>query len=633
MVEFCLPPGLDWLPEPQDWSAHLRTARAEPDPLERWRRYRALSLHRMDLSRTAQLDREVQASFTERPAFPEIQPLRLAMVGSSTQTHLHAAIRAAGLRRGFLVEIDQADYGVHLQAMTAADGPWRDRRPDAVLIGLDATFATQAVRSDWDRAAAEAGLEQIMDHLRTCWSAARALSGCVVQQSFAPVFPRVFGNNEQRLPSSRAGFLTRLNARVRSEADAAGVDILALDEAVGRYGLQAWWDPAYWHAAKQEIRPAAAAMYGELAMRLLAARRGQAAKCLVLDLDNTLWGGVVGDDGIDHLTLGQGSAAGESFLDLQRYAQDLAGRGVVLAVCSKNDEATALSVFEHHPEMLLKRRDIACFVANWDDKATNLRRIATQLNLGLSSLVFVDDNPFERNLVRETLPMVAVPELPDDPALYAQTLSDAGYFEGVALTSEDIERNRLYETEARRARARDAAPSVEAYLSGLEMRLDAAPFRPADRQRIVQLINKTNQFNLMTRRYDDREIEALESAQAAFGLRFRLSDRFGDHGIVAAVVCRLQDDEAVIDTWLMSCRVLGRGLEAAILNVIFAQARQRGAKRLIGHYRATTANGIVRDHYNKLGFTSIAPDGDTARWACDVSERSLRETFVTISEN
>ena len=212
-------------------------------------------------------------------------------------------------------------------------------------------------------------------------------------------------------------------------------------------------------------------MYGELVARLLAAQQGRAFKCLALDLDNTLWGGVIGDDGLYGIALGQGSALGEAFVAFQRYARDLSRRGVILAVCSKNDEANALEPFEQHPEMVLQREDIACFVANWTDKASNLREIAAQLNIGLDALVFVDDNPFERNIVRRELPMVAVPELPDDPALYADCLADAGYFESVRLTAEDLQRARQYQANAERAAARGSTTDLEGYLRSLDMDL------------------------------------------------------------------------------------------------------------------------------------------------------------------
>jgi len=312
---------------------------------------------------------------------------------------------------------------------------------------------------------------------------------------------------------------------------------------------------------------------------------------------------VVGDDGLEGLVLGQGSALGEAYMAFQSYARELSRRGVILAVCSKNDEANALEPFDKHPDMVLKRTGIASFVANWSDKATNIRAIAQALNIGLDSLVFIDDNPFERSLVRQELPMVAVPEVSDDPTTYPRTIADAGYFEALAMTDEDRERTRQYQGNRARDALKAATTDLGAYLRGLEMELIWRPFDRVGLQRTVQLINKTNQFNLTTRRYTDEDVQALMQDPRAFGLQLRLLDRFGDNGIIAIVIGRMQDTtdplpgDLLIDTWLMSCRVLGRQVEPTTLNLIAAEAQRLGAKRLIGEYIPTKKNAMVKDHY------------------------------------
>ncbi len=281
-------------------------------------------------------------------------------------------------------------------------------------------------------------IDGAIEKLRQMWRlATEACRGQVIQQTVLPMAPALLGSNEHRLPGSQRAMIERLNARLREAAELDGVDILALDDRITQDGLDAWHDPVFWHRAKQEISPIATPLYGDLVARLLAAQQGRSSKCLVLDLDNTLWGGVIGDDGLDGIVLGQGSALGEAFVSFQSYAQELSRRGVILAVCSKNDEANALAPFEKHPDMVLRRSDIACFVANWQDKPANLRAIAQTLNIGLDSLVLADDNPFERNMVRRELPMVGVPELPEDPALYARCVADAGYFEVLRITTEE----------------------------------------------------------------------------------------------------------------------------------------------------------------------------------------------------
>jgi FkbH-like protein len=392
-----------------------------------------------------------------------------------------------------------------------------------------------------------------------------------------------------------------------------GVDLVALDREAARDGLDAWHDAALWHRSKQEVTLRAAPAYGELVARLVAARAGRSYKCLVLDLDNTLWGGVIGDDGMDGIVIGQGSPLGEGFVAVQEYARELARRGIILAVSSKNDEANALEPFERHPDMVLRRADIACFRANWNDKASNIRAIAQELNIGLDALVFLDDNPFEREFVRTELPMVAVPEVPDDPAMVPAVLADAGFFESLGITAEDRERTAQYQENVARAQLRSESSDLEGYLRGLDMRMVWRRFDRMGLPRIVQLINKTNQFNLTTRRYTEQEVAAVMTDPAAFGLQIRLLDRFGDNGIIAIVIGRLGADGVCgIDTWLMSCRVLGRQVEQATLNLVAATAAAMGADRLRGFYVPSAKNAMVKEHYAKLGFAPVSSDDSGA---------------------
>ena len=375
-------------------------------------------------------------------------------------------------------------------------------------------------------------------------------------------------------------------------------------------------------------------MYGELTLRVIAARRGRSAKSLVLDLDNTLWGGVIGDDGLGGIVLGQGSAEGEAFLQFQRYAKALAQRGVILAVCSKNDEANAREAFEKHPEMVLRETDIAAFIANWDDKATNLRRIAAELNIGLDSLVFVDDNPFERNIVRRELPEVQVPELPEDPSLFDITISDAGYFEALEITNEDLTRGASYQVTRALRRGDVATSDLDGYLASLEMQLLWRRFNQNSLKRLTQLINKTNQFNLTTRRYTEAQIAAIMEDPDAVALYLRLVDRYADHGIIGVLIGqRCADGALEMDSWLMSCRVLGRGVESAILSVLIDQARHRGDRAIVGRYRPTPKNGMVRDLYSRLGFDLVGlEDGGETVWTLDPATAALDTPHIDIRE-
>jgi FkbH-like protein len=305
---------------------------------------------------------------------------------------------------------------------------------------------------------------------------------------------------------------------------------------------------------------------------------------------------------------------------VQRLALQLRQRGILIAVSSKNTDEIARAPFKEHPEMLLKLEHIAVFQANWNDKATNIRAIADELSLGLDAMVFLDDNPVERGLVRKLIPQVAVPELPDDAADYARTLTAGGYFEAIAFAAEDLKRAEFYQDNARRASLKEQSGGVEAYLASLDMTITFQPFDATGRSRIAQLINKSNQYNLTTRRYTDSEVSAAENDPKVFTLQIRLTDIFGDNGMISVVICRPQGPEVwEIDTWLMSCRVLGRRVENMVLCAILEHARAAGIRRLAGVYVPTERNKLVVDHYSKLGFEKSGEEGSgLTRWTLSV---------------
>src|SRR5271163_248916 len=381
------------------------------------------------------------------------------------------------------------------------------------------------------------------------------------------------------------------------------LDVAGLAETVG---LADWHNTQLWNMGKLPFSDQLIPLYADHVARTVAAVRGKSRKVLILDLDNTIWGGVIGDDGLDGIQVAQGDARGEAHLAVQRLALELRQRGIVLAVCSKNTDEVAREPFNKHPEMLLKLEHIAVFQANWNDKATNIQAIAEELSLGLDAMVFLDDNPVERGLIRKLLPQVAVPELPDDPAFYARTLAAGGYFEAVAFATEDLKRAGFYQDNAKRANLQKQVGGVDAYLASLDMTITFQPFDATGRARIVQLINKSNQYNLTTRRYTDPEIVDAESDPEVFTLQVRLADIFGDNGMISVIICRpAQDGIWEIDTWLMSCRVLGRKVEHMVLSEILQHARRAGIYKLAGTYRPTERNQLVLDHYAKLGFSKV----------------------------
>lgn len=617
-----------------DFAQRLRAARVVADPQTRVEQLADLAQFRLGFLETIQLDNALTriAAETTPAGFSEI---RVALLGSSTLDHLLPAIRVAGLRRRLLIDIYTGSFGQYRQELLDPGARLRAFRPDVVLLSVTAREAIASVPLGATRDEADQAILSSVGELRELWSHARsAFSPVVIQQTFLDVSEPVFGDFDRFVPGSPACLVARLNDQMMAAASQDGVLLLDVARASARDGIDAWFDVARWLQGKIEIAPQSAPRYGEMLARIIAAQRGQSKKCLVLDLDNTLWGGVIGDDGIDGIVLGDGSALGEAHLALQRYAKTLNERGVILAVCSKNDLAIAEAAFESHPEMILRRSDIAAFVANWSDKAANLKAIAEQLNIGLDSLVFVDDNPAERARVRESLPMVAVPELPGDAALYVRCLAEGGYFEAVSFTADDRHRAEQYAKNAQRESLRGAMQSIDEYLRALEMTITFGEIKSVDLGRAAQLINKTNQFNPTTRRCTVGELTEIAGLPDSIALQFRLADRFGDNGLISVMVLRpAADDPGVldIDPWVMSCRVFGRQVEIEAMNIAVEAAQRRGIRALRAQYVPSAKNGVVASLYEGLGFTRAnrpAPTEGASHWDINITEYVARRTFL-----
>jgi FkbH-like protein len=470
-------------------------------------------------------------------------------------------------------------------------------------------------------AATGAALDEALRYLGDVVSGIQRNSAatCILQTLAAPA-ERLFGSLDRALPGAPRHVIDSLNngiAELAQQSRCVLLDIAGLAETVG---LANWHSPSEWNMAKLPFAQNFLPLYADHVCRLLGALSGKSRRCLVLDLDNTLWGGVIGDDGLQGIRIAQGDPEGEAYLDFQRYALSLRERGIVLVVSSKNEDATARLPFREHAEMILREEHFAVFQANWDDKATNLQAIAEELALGIDSLVFADDNPFERALVRSKLPQVAVPEMPAEPSLYARTLSAAGYFEAGVFSEEDLRRASYYDGNARRAALQSQSGDIREYLASLEMEIAFQPFDETGRARIAQLINKSNQFNLTTRRYTEAEVEQVQKDATCFTLQVRLADKLGDNGMISVIICRTAGDTWEIDTWLMSCRVLGRGVEQMVLRELTVRAAMQNIRRLAGAYRPTDRNKLVEGHYARLGFTLHAqnPDGSTT-WVLDVA--------------
>ena len=526
-----------------------------------------------------------------------------AILSSGTTDHLVAAFSVNALRLGYLAETFITPFNQYRQQLLDPGSELRAFNPDYVLFSLGAQPYLQSIDVTADAAQVDLEVSRGVTDLREMWRhASRSLQATVVQQSILDVSLPLFGSFDALAPASPYCVLKRLNDEIAGRAADDGVLLLNLDPSVRRMGLGDWYDASKWHQAKIEIAPAAADHYANLFWRIVAAHRGQSRKCVVLDLDNTLWGGVVGDTGIDGLVLGPGSAAGEAFAEFQQYLVDLSKRGIILAVCSKNNPEIAKEAFDTHPEMRLKLSDIAAFVANWDDKAGNIQEIARLLNIGIDSLVFVDDNPAERSRVRSSLPQVAVPELPENPADYVSCVANAGYFETISFTSADASRARQYTENASRTAFQQEIESIDDFLAGLQMKMSGGAVTTVDLQRSAQLINKTNQFNTTGYRISADELANLITDDNCAAFQFRLSDRFGDNGLVSVMVVQTDpgsEPAGSIANWVMSCRVFGRQFEFAIMNAVVPVLSERGIKVLRARFCETDRNHVIADLFHK----------------------------------
>jgi FkbH-like protein len=611
---------LQWLPRPpEDFSKRCRTLRETTR--EVGREIRALASFALDENKLVKLANSIESL---RPTPDHLRPLipfRLGIISNATSHFIVPALTATAARYGIALECIEANYGQVMQEALAPDSMINQARADAVLVAID--YRGLALGAPLgDSASADTVVAAAIDELRAVRDALRKNSGasCIFQTLARPV-EATFGSLDLALPGTSRNVIDLFNRALATTL--AGKEDLLLDVGglAETVGLSAWHDANLWNIGKIPFANSFLPIYADLACRLIAALRGKSRRCLVLDLDNTLWGGVIGDDGLEGIVLGQGDPLGEAHLEIQRAALALRERGIVLAVSSKNNDDTARLPFQKHPEMLLRENHLAVFQANWNDKATNIRAIAAELSLGLDSFVFLDDNPAERRLVRDMLPDVAVPELPDDPALYVRTLLAAGYFEAITYSPEDQKRADFYQDNARRVALQRATGDLDAYLATLNMTITFQPFDEVGRARIAQLISKSNQFNLTTRRYSEAQVAEIEADPNCLTLQVRLEDTFGDNGMISVVICRQDAGVWQIDTWLMSCRVLGRRVEQAVLQELLIHARCRGITRIIGTYRPTERNRLVEDHYSKLGFSECErlADGSTV-WGLDVGD-------------
>ena len=438
----------------------------------------------------------------------------------------------------------------------------------------------------------------------------------IIYFNYPEIEDTVFGSYANKVESSFSYQVRKLNFNLMNLSiqypNLYICDIAGLQNLFGR---QFMFAPNVYMTTEMVLSVNALPYVASRVVDIIAAIKGQFKKCLILDLDNTVWGGVIGDDGLEGIELGHGLGIGKAFTEFQMWIRKLKQRGIIICVASKNNEETAKEPFEKHPDMILKLDDIAVFQANWETKVDNIRTIQGILNIGFDSMVFLDDNPFERNMVRENIPDITVPELPEDPAMYLEHLYSLNLFETASYSNADKDRTKQYQVEAKRVSLSKTFNNEADFLKSLNMVSTVSGFTKFNTPRVAQLSQRSNQFNLRTIRYTENDISGMAADPDVIDLSFTLEDKFGDNGLVAVVIMKRQDEETLfVDTWFMSCRVLKRGMENFTLNTMVECAREEGYKKIIGEYIPTVKNKMVEFHYEGLGFKKM-----------DVSERMLYE--------
>ena len=554
--------------------------------------------------------------------------IRIALLADCATQHLATIMRAIAARNGVQAELYEGNYdGVDLEILDPNSALYAFA-PQYVVILLSSEKLKARLYASGDR---RTFADETVGRLENLWGAFRAHSqATIIQSTFVLPSERAFGNYELKVADSVGSIFTEINYRLAVKArETKNVLLNDVDFLAAAIGRAQWLDARMWNMAKTPCRLEHVPLLGQSLLDTMFAASGLIVKCVVLDLDNTLWGGVIGDDGLEGIALGEFDE-GEAFVGFQKFIRELKRRGIILAVVSKNEHANAVLPFREHPHMALKEDDISVFVANWDNKADNIRLIQKTLNIGFDSLVFLDDNPFERNIVREFLPEVVVPELPEDPSLYLQSLADLNLFETASFSEADLQRAGQYREEAQRELTKTHFTDINDYLTSLAMEIRLERFNAFNLPRIAQLIQRSNQFNLMTRRYGEAACEAMMKDPSRAPLTLRLADKFGDYGLISVVILKHAGEDLEIDEYLMSCRVLQRGVESFTLNNIFSYAARLGAKRVVGQYLPTAKNDMVKGFFKSFGFEKVADgDGGASQWALAVDAYQPRQTFMT----
>ena len=565
----------------------------------------------------SQLKKNLKKDFTNLRCF------KVAILGDSVTQFLAQAIRGIGYELGFDLQIFEADFNQIDRQIFDSQSELYDYQPEIVVIFQSSHKLLQKYNYGSYEASTSLASTELDKIKKFNELLQKQLGAKILYYNYSELNDSVFGNFSNKTVSSFLYQLRKLNFSLMEFA--AGTDnfhIVDISTIQNKLGKERFFQPSIYVNSDMVLSIDAIAPIASLTVDLINALNGKFKKCVVLDLDNTIWGGVIGDDGIENIQLGQ-LGIGKAFSEFQHWLKKLKNRGVILAVCSKNSESIAKEPFEKHPDMVLKLEDISVFIANWENKVSNIRQIQSILNIGFDSMIFLDDNPFERNMVRENISEISVPELPEDPADYLEYLYSINLFETVSYSIIDQERTKLYQKDAERKASFQDFSNEDEFLESLKMGSTVLPFTKFNIPRVAELSQRSNQFNLRTIRYTVPEIESIAENDSYFTLTFTLDDKFGENGLIAVLILKKQEQELFIETWLMSCRVLKRGMEQFVLNFIVSLAAKNGFATLVGEYIPTPKNDLVKNHYKSLGF-----DRTNQNWRLAVASYENKTTYI-----
>lgn len=559
---------------------------------------------------------------------------RVAILGGYTTSDIKLILELFLLNNGIKPEFYESEYNQYYQDAMFDNPELEAFRPDIVYICTSNRNITRYPSLDDSKEEVDSLLMSERDKFYSIWDSVSKRYSCpIIQNNFEMPFYRLMGNKEASDIHGKVNFLTRLNMEFYNYAQTHdNFYICDINYISADYGLKEWSDPFYYHMYKYAVNVNAIPYLAFNVSNIIKSIFGKNKKGMVLDLDNTLWGGVIGDDGVDNIVLGPEESEGQVYSEFQRYIKEHLQLGAVLNINSKNDEENALAGLAH-PDSELSKDDFVTIKANWNPKDQNLREIAEEMNLLPESLLFIDDNPAERHIVTEQLPGVVAPEI-GEAYQYIANIDRGGYFEVTTLSEDDKKRNAMYKENAQRAQLQATYTDYNDYLLSLDMRGVIKAFEPVYMARIAQLTNKSNQFNLTTRRYTQAEIESIASDSDYITLYGKLVDQFGDNGVVSVVIGHKDGEECHIDLWIMSCRVLKRDMEYAMMDTLVHRCREQGIKRIYGYYYPTAKNGMVREFYSLQGFKKLTEDEEgNTKWCYEItSDYKDKNNVIKVEE-